>query len=64
MEIKITGRLPMHIAVGIQKRLEIPSANTGQATRPVSVSNSTWKSWANEAKPVERPAAYRFPMKS
>ena len=64
IEMRITGLLPIHKAVGIQKRLETPSAKTAHEISPARVLKPTWNSSANSTKPVERPAAYKFPRKT
>jgi hypothetical protein len=56
MEMMITGLFPMHIASGIQKRLETPRAKTDQEMISVSGPNPTRNSIAISSKPVVMPA--------
>lgn len=56
MEMITTGRLPIHMANGIQNRLETPRAKTAHETRLVRGAKLTWNSWAKRGKPVVMPA--------
>ena len=55
MEMRITGRLPMHIARGIQKRLETPKAKTDQDIMSVRGPKPMRNSIAMSSKPVVMP---------
>lgn len=55
MEMRMTGRLPMHIARGIQNRLPTPRANTDQAIRSVRGPKPTRNSVAKSTNPVVIP---------
>jgi hypothetical protein len=55
-ESRMQGRLPMHMARGIQKRFETPSAKTDQEMRFVRGPVPTRNSIARASKPVVIPA--------
>jgi hypothetical protein len=55
METRMTGRLPMHMASGIQKRLEIPRAKTPYEMRSVRGPKPVRNCIAMTSKPVVIP---------
>jgi hypothetical protein len=58
MEMRITGRFPMHMASGIQKRLPTPRAKTDQEVISVRGPKPTRNSIARASYPVVIPDYY------